>query len=218
MRTRLVATLVLVASAALAQSTPTSTPILKVPLRRSPEFKVAPAQLKAAPLVKNDALKAALDRVRAAAPTPPPELARVQTATINDGNPVACNERVRMKLRLAGGTRVAGQHKILLARLADPNNPGGFIPTFEQRSFDVTLNVGEEKDVVVEPEWTVRCTQPVSLLGYELPELFLAAVVTPIGVAATGGEPNLQVASHVVALRPFGKFTYAISEVTTGPH
>lgn len=194
--------------AAVAQKVTPVAPNAVRALKVLPELRVQ--QLKAGTL-RNEAIKAAVDRIRTGqAAAIPAELSRVTAATINDGAVVKCGDKVKLKIHLVGGTRSSGLHQITVARLQNLEQVG-FIPAMEQKGAEVTLGANEERDVVVEPDWTVRCARAGLTLNLaDVPEPFIVALQAPSNTAA---RPPVTPELQVLAVFPFGKFAYASQNV-----
>lgn len=120
-----------------------------------------------------------------------PEQSRILSVTINDGALVKCGDSLRIKVRVLGGPKTPGLHWLSLARTTDstilpykpPTNPS----PDTQVGTELTMSVGEQREVTLEPDWKVRCTGvtgPMNGLfggvfppGY--PEVFVISLTPP---------------------------------------
>lgn len=188
--------------------------------RAIPESKFTAAQLRATPVWNPDAMRNVAARKR---PVPTPGLVSADTVILRAGlqeASVACGQPVTARLRLLGGTRTPGLHTVTVVRAATfpagPAGLGALAPLgrlgnpsewrdngIDQRTIEVLLGPNEERDVLIELGWALRCTEASP---FEV-DAFFVGVVGP-GNPAQSRIPNRAGAS-ILPVRPSVSFEAA---------
>lgn len=164
-------------------------PPANAPVKKAlPELRLSGTQIRSTPALKNEVIKATLDKIKAN--TLPPvaaEHTRVVSAQLE--GIASCNARVSFRAHVVGGTRT-GPHTLVYLRMT----VGGLVPQFDQRSVEVSLAPGDERDVLLTTDWLLKCsTTNNGLFNEQRPEPFFLAVV-PESVAPnapTTAQPDL---------------------------
>ncbi|MBS2011973.1 MAG: hypothetical protein JST00_03735 [Deltaproteobacteria bacterium] len=197
-RSLCVVALVTIAGAVGAQ-TKLAPPPPPAAARAVAETRFSATQLKATAVLGADVVRSMAARKRGpVAPGATSADTTVLRATFGEGA-VACGQNLSVRIRLLGGTRTPGLHTVTMIRaatfpsalsnlgmLARASNPNDWRDNgMDQRTVEVLLAPNEERDVVIDLGWSLRCSDssPFEVDG------FFVGVVGP-GNPAQGRQPN----------------------------
>lgn len=174
-------------------------PVPPAAARAVTETRVPTAQLKSTAVLAADVVRSMASRKRP--PVAPGATAADTTilrASFGDAA-TGCGQPLSARIRLLGGTRTPGLHTVTVIRaatfpagasslgvLSRASNPNDWRDNgMDQRTAEVVLASNEERDVVLELGWSLRCSDASP---FEV-DAFFIGVVGP-GNPAQGRQPN----------------------------
>lgn len=217
------ATSTCLAIAALASAQPAKLPVPSAAApggrKVAPEAKFATTQMSSAPVISGDTIRSVAARAR----RPPPAAGVVPAESVivatrlNDGTGLACGALLTARIKVLGGARTPGLHTVTFLRAQA--FPASGLSAFsllalasdaarwresatDQRTVDVVVNAGEERDVVLELGWPLRCTdrQPFEV------DAFFVGMALPSN-ASQGARPPI-VGGVIAPARPSVQFDF----------